>query len=216
MRHYPDTHIDIVGCNSMQPEIGEVIEVSKRRGEVVRGYLSEIWGIDTSRLGLLAPRGFPPKDPLGVVENPRVEIVTNDWRIIHPIITYDTTNYLELVDSVSNHYYLILFESNDLEMGPIHKRIMEEYVMTKLCKPARVTVNGFNDLGFDSSFVHNFFIGARVNNVTKYIKSEAQTGVIYRLSTQIVSKTAPLYANDLPEGRFYNRCVEIVVVSPAQ
>ncbi|MCE7934575.1 MAG: hypothetical protein DYG96_08275 [Chlorobi bacterium CHB2] len=111
MRKHPDTKIEIQGCNSnsesgndaSQTAIGEVIDVSGKRGQVVYDYLINIWQIDPSRITLMKPRNMPrlrsnPKDPLGIVENRRTEINVVDpagagWEVAKPIIQVDFRRY---------------------------------------------------------------------------------------------------------------------------
>lgn len=94
MRKNPDTKIEIVGCNSNQPALNEVREVSGRRGQIVYDYLTKIWQIDASRIKLLPPRDLPEaisniNDSLGIVENRRTEIRSTDWEVVKPIVNTD-------------------------------------------------------------------------------------------------------------------------------
>ena len=94
MLMYPDAKIVLDGCNSNEGKEKNNIELSKKRAEAVKAYLTSVWGIDPERIRL-NPRNLPnePSNPQkedGVVENRRVEILSNTMEIIAPVITVDT------------------------------------------------------------------------------------------------------------------------------
>jgi outer membrane protein OmpA-like peptidoglycan-associated protein len=220
MRSFSHTRVEIVGCNSQQPYIGEVEDISKKRGERVRDYLVGIWGIDSGRIMMLPPRDLPehrsnPKDPLGIVENRRAEIRIRDWDLIKPIITPDSTPHPELADSTLAIYNLILFKFDSPEMGPGNERILKENIIPDLRKGARVRVVGYTDVvGLDDrnlKLSHD-----RAMTVVNAIKRLAPSGIIASIEGMGVGESASLYSNESPEGRFYNRCVRVVVTTPVQ
>ncbi|MDB5036324.1 MAG: OmpA/MotB domain protein [Chlorobi bacterium] len=93
MRKYPDARITVTGCNSAETAAGETRELSSRRAENIAKYLTDIWGIDQSRIAVTS-RGLPEipsdrHDPLGIAENRRVEISSADWEIIRPVVDAD-------------------------------------------------------------------------------------------------------------------------------
>ncbi|TAL69016.1 MAG: OmpA family protein [Bacteroidetes bacterium] len=94
MLMYPDAKIVLDGCNSNEGKEKNNIELSKKRAEAVKAYLVDTWGIAPERISL-NPRNLPnePSNPQkddGVVENRRVEILSNTMEIIAPVITVDT------------------------------------------------------------------------------------------------------------------------------
>lgn len=106
MKEYPNTKITLGGYNSTGPRApdqpGENPEVSQKRRDVVYKYLTEIWQIDPSRIELLDIKrpndGFPPErsnptDPLGLVENRRAEIRSEDWEIMRPIFVKEIRRF---------------------------------------------------------------------------------------------------------------------------
>lgn len=218
MRRFPATRIEIVGCNSQQPSLGEGKEVSEKRSETVQNYLTRIWGIDSGRITMLPPRDFPayrsnPKDPLGIVENRRAEIQIKDWELLRPIITYDSTPHPELADSTLDIYNLILFRFDSPEAGPINERILKETVIPGLRKGARVRVVGHTDVvGLDD---RNLKLSSdRARTVVNAIRRLAPPGIIASIEGIGTGESSPLHTNDLPEGRFYNRCVQVIVTTP--
>lgn len=98
MQKYPATTIRLVGTNSGERNIGESRTMSRKRAERVRNYLTDIWRIDPKRIILLPPQDLPKvpsevNDPLGAPENRRVEILSDDFEITHPILHSDFRRY---------------------------------------------------------------------------------------------------------------------------
>ena len=75
----PETHIRIVGCNSDSGVEKGNRDLSRARAEVVKSYLSSVWGIDSARMKIDArnlPTNPAPADIVGSrPENQRVEII---------------------------------------------------------------------------------------------------------------------------------------------
>lgn len=94
LRDNPAATLTLTGCNQdIRDEKGN-IELSRRRAVAVKEYLTAIWKIDEKRITVQA-RGLSEKAANtltadGSQENRRVEIVSNDPRILAPIITSDT------------------------------------------------------------------------------------------------------------------------------
>ncbi|MCX6154665.1 MAG: OmpA family protein [Candidatus Kapabacteria bacterium] len=94
LRKRVSTKITLTGCNADTKNETGNIDLSLRRAESVRKYLFEIWGIDTNRI-LIKSLNLPDKFTKGTTrehqqENRRVEISSDDWDIIKPLIVYDT------------------------------------------------------------------------------------------------------------------------------
>lgn len=93
MMRYPKARLSIVGCNAGTWE-GGTIEISNARALAVKNYLSSVWGVDSKRLTLEA-RGLPdirsnPALPDGQAENRRVEFITDNPKILEPVVANDT------------------------------------------------------------------------------------------------------------------------------
>jgi outer membrane protein OmpA-like peptidoglycan-associated protein len=54
----------------------------------------------------------------------------------------------------------------------------------------------------------------RAGTVDRGLKRNVASGIVASLNTEGVGETDPLFSNDLPEGRFYNRTVQIVIETP--
>ncbi|MFC2129873.1 OmpA family protein [Bacteroidota bacterium] len=94
MRKITDAKIKLTGCNSNSgSEKGNKI-LSKQRAEKISDYLTSVWDIDKKRIQIVN-RNLPENpssinDPKGVEENRRVEISSEIWELIKPVITSDT------------------------------------------------------------------------------------------------------------------------------
>lgn len=95
MREYPESRVTLVGCNDglAEKKMGDR-ELSRRRADNVFHYLHDVWGIDSARIDREV-RGVPAKPSNmdvtdGIEENRRVEIYSDTWEILAPVITDDT------------------------------------------------------------------------------------------------------------------------------
>lgn len=320
MRSHPETKISIVGNNSEQPAIGETIAVSKTRGEVIYNYLTQIWQIDASRIKLMPPQGFPkfrsnPKDPLGIVENRRTEILSDDWEVVKPIVQTELRRYPQpetmnftmtngipdaivasrtieikrpaapdwhsmdvgrtgatspnynwargaseepgalpntedsytaqlivrspdgkecrspeiqipvmiitnerkkteqLVDKTIDRYSLVLFKFDSPEAGPLNDRIIREFILPSVGQGAKIKVTGYTDV-VGAEDRNKKLSGDRAGTVVNAVKRNVRAGVYASLIGDGVGEENPLYRNDLPEGRFYNRTVQVIIETP--
>ncbi|MBL7998932.1 MAG: OmpA family protein [Candidatus Kapabacteria bacterium] len=94
MMELPDAKITITGCNMGNETEGGKTDLSRKRAEAVRDYLTGIWKIDETRIKIKA-RNRPEKasaygDPDGDEENRRVEITSNIPTLLEPVFTTDT------------------------------------------------------------------------------------------------------------------------------
>lgn len=115
-------------------------------------------------------------------------------------------------DSTQENYSLILFPFNSAEAGPLNERIMKDYVYGRVYGTSNITVIGHTDV-----------IGLYETNKKL---SERRAGTVFdginqvskrkygKLEKSGVGEDNPLYNNDLPEGRFYNRTVQVLIQTP--
>lgn len=96
LRNSPTEKIVVTGCNADFGAERNNRELSKARAAAVKSYLTEVWGIESSRIELQArnlPENPSNRDVQdGVAENRRVEITGQDSRILDPIFFTDTTH----------------------------------------------------------------------------------------------------------------------------
>lgn len=100
MTKYPKAKLKIVGCNcNLDVEKGRK-DLSLKRAEAVRDYFLNVWKINKSRLSIEA-RNLPKKkstpvtEPDKIVENRRVELYSDVYEILEPVLTTDTLRTCE-------------------------------------------------------------------------------------------------------------------------
>ena len=95
MRENPGEIVELVGTNDgLGEKLGDGKELSARRARAVRAYLIRTWGIDSARLPI-SLRDLPDiqsniRQEDGSEENRRVELRSNAWEIVQPVVTLDT------------------------------------------------------------------------------------------------------------------------------
>ncbi|NOY06125.1 MAG: OmpA family protein [Chlorobi bacterium] len=95
MRENPDASITLVGCNSDEGREKGNLVLSRNRALAVQHYLNEVWDIHVSRMNVEA-RNLPEIATHhtifdGIQENRRVEIRTDDFAILEPVLTRETS-----------------------------------------------------------------------------------------------------------------------------
>ncbi len=105
---------------------------------------------------------------------------------------------------------LILFPFDVAEPGDRNTRIMEAYVYPRLTEGAAVTVNGYTDI-IGTEEYNQKLSQQRADAVSAELRAHVGTMEEDRVQSIGQGETAPLYSNDLPEGRFYNRTVNLLI-----
>lgn len=126
----PDAIITIEGCNSNEGREKDNTNLSRRRAESVRDYLRDVWEIPETRMKI-STRNLPQEpsnvnEPEGIIENRRVEITTNKFEILAPIITDDT---LRTVNPPMVRFYNDVLNEADIDNWSV-----EAYQNGKLIK----------------------------------------------------------------------------------
>jgi outer membrane protein OmpA-like peptidoglycan-associated protein len=111
-------------------------------------------------------------------------------------------------------YNLILFKFDSPEAGPKNERILAEYIFDRVKPKSEVKITGYTDI-IGRPERNNALSKQRAQ--TAYSAIKAKTGGAYEsMLSDGVGAFKPLYPNELPEGRFYNRTVQIVIETPTQ
>lgn len=89
MRLLPEAKLLLTGCNCDAGAEKNNLELSRQRVQSVADYLREVWNIDSVRIAIEA-RNLPLKPSStrtaeGLAENRRVEITSNEERILRPV-----------------------------------------------------------------------------------------------------------------------------------
>lgn len=121
-----------------------------------------------------------------------------------------------LTDKTRETYNLILFKYNSSEMGPANQRILNEYVFDRIQPTSDVQVNGYTDILGTPDY--NLKLSSnRANATMKDIQAKVK-GNVHTLKSTGFGKGSdefpPLYPNQTPEGRYYNRTVQVVIETP--
>ncbi|MCK5741840.1 MAG: OmpA family protein, partial [Chlorobi bacterium] len=109
-------------------------------------------------------------------------------------------------------YNLILFKFDSHQAGPINDRIMKDYIFNRIFTTSQVEVDGHTDVvGLNE---HNMRLSIRRSgyvekNIIKRTKKKYESMV-----GRGVGEEEALYTNETPEGRFYNRTVQVRIATP--
>ncbi|MEN6294673.1 MAG: OmpA family protein [Chloroherpetonaceae bacterium] len=136
--------------------------------------------------------------------------------VVIPVLQVSTEQKKVVIgsDSTLERYSLILFPFDRSDAGPINERIMQEYVYERVRPTSWVEVVGHTDVV--GLYDHNKALSdRRATTVRNGIntRTKSKYGV---LIVRGVGEDEPLYNNDLPEGRFYNRTVQVIIRTPVE
>lgn len=133
-----------------------------------------------------------------------------------PVMQVTTTKkrVQRIKDTTIERYSLILFPFDRSDAGPLNERIMKDYVYDR-CQPnSLIEVIGHTDVV--GLYEHNQRLSVkRSNTVHKGIMKKTK-GKFAKLVKHGVGEDEPLYDNSLPEGRFYNRTVQVIIRTPIE
>lgn len=94
MQDHPKAKLFLTGCNDGTTSEKNNLEISKKRAETVRDYFLHTWGLDSTRVEITwrnMPEKFSnPSTMDGITENRRVEITSDEYKVLEPILTTDT------------------------------------------------------------------------------------------------------------------------------
>ncbi len=105
---------------------------------------------------------------------------------------------------------LILFPFNVAEPGESNSRIMEEFVYPRMTAGSRITVHGYTDaIGSEE---YNLNLSQQRSDAVRLILLEKMgKAAAERIISVGHGETSPLFSNDVPEGRFYDRTVSLSI-----
>ncbi len=105
-------------------------------------------------------------------------------------------------------FNLILFDFDKSDIKPESARIID-FINTRIKMNSYVTVNGYTDNSGDEA--HNLELSRqRAKRVFDLLKAQNKTFQGYGEN----GSNGAFFDNNLPEGRFYNRTVEVVIETP--
>ncbi|TAE22624.1 MAG: hypothetical protein EAZ92_15570 [Candidatus Kapaibacterium sp.] len=119
-----------------------------------------------------------------------------------------------VADKTLERYNLIMFPFDKSDVGPMNSRIIREYVLPRLTTSSDALVVGHTDvIGSDE---YNQTLSASRGAKAKEEVARLATGKYKTLDSKGVGEVDPLFPNDLPEGRFYNRTVQVIIETPVE
>jgi outer membrane protein OmpA-like peptidoglycan-associated protein len=119
-------------------------------------------------------------------------------------------------DKTLERYNLIMFPFDKSDIGPMNSRIIKEYVLPRLTQFSDVDVVGHTDV-IGTEEYNLTLSAARGAKAKEEIARLAQTVVpagVKSLESKGVGEADPLFPNTLPEGRLYNRTVQVIIETP--
>lgn len=117
-----------------------------------------------------------------------------------------------LADKTREKYNLILFKYASSEMGKWNRKILDEYVFGRVKPNSDVQVNGYTDILGTPDY--NLKLSQQRADASRKAIEEVIRGKVKSILSKGYGKTEPLYTNELPEGRYYNRTVQVFVETP--
>lgn len=115
-------------------------------------------------------------------------------------------------DSTAERYSLILFPFDRSDAGPLNERIMKDYVYDRVKPTSKVEVIGHTDVV--GLYEHNQALSDRRSATVYNGIMKKTSGKFGGMSKRGVGEDEPLYNNNLPEERFYNRTVQVLIHTP--
>lgn len=135
------------------------------------------------------------------VTDSRGETVSDGGDIPVEQVTIKKKRAAKIKDRTVDTYRLISFDFNSTGVGERNNKIINTYINPHITANSRISVIGYTDrLG--NADVNQRLSDGRAKSVATSLK----TGKITSLG---VGARKPLYNNETPEGRFYNRTVEV-------
>jgi len=166
-----------------------------------------------STQGNKLPSGEDKMDvQLKVTDKSGREVLSNTDQIDVRQFSVSKMGAENLQDKTRETYNLILFTYNKSDMGKWNHKILDSYVYERIQPNSDVSVNGYTDiLGTED---YNTKLSTNRANAVKSDIAGHIKGRVKSLTAHGYGKTQPLYPNDLPEGRYYNRTVQVLVETP--
>ena len=111
-------------------------------------------------------------------------------------------------------YKLVLFPFNRYDAGPFNERILKEFVYTRTTPKSDIAIEGHTDV--IGMFESNGKLSAnRAKTVETGIRG-ATKNQFQSLESKGVGEEQEFFINQLPEGRLYNRTVQINIQTPIE
>jgi len=117
-------------------------------------------------------------------------------------------------DTTIEKYSLILFPFDKATAGPLNEKIMNDYVYERCMPNSIIEVIGHTDVV--GLYEHNQRLSDKRSSTVHNGIKKSTKGNVGTLTVRGVGEDEPLYTNALPEGRFYNRTVQVIIRTPIE
>ncbi len=152
------------------------------------------------------PRAETPMEyALTATDGSGRQVVTPLASIPVQLITLRHKRIERIRDKQIDRYSLILFDFGKSDIGPQNQRIID-MIRNRITIDAYIAIDGHTDRVGDAALNKQLSID-RANAVAKAIGTDNPT-------VRGDGESPDLYDNDLPEGRFYSRTVNVTVETP--
>lgn len=138
------------------------------------------------------------------------ELRSNAVEIPVIIITDEVKRRDRLFDRIILRYSINLFAYKAGKLNGFNERLLREYLYPSIDTNSQIEVVGHTDILEGSLDLSKRRAMAVANSIRRSLKVSGYN----KLEAHWVGEESPLYPNDLPEGRAYNRTTTIVVVTP--
>jgi outer membrane protein OmpA-like peptidoglycan-associated protein/Tol biopolymer transport system component len=108
-------------------------------------------------------------------------------------------------------YSLILFPFGSDQAGPVNERVMNDYVYGRVFPTSDIVITGHTDI--IGLFDANVKLSQRRANTVRNGIQKSSGGKYKGINVNGVGPENPMYPNETPEGRFYNRTVRVQIES---
>lgn len=133
-----------------------------------------------------------------------VEIITNEDKIRE-----------KLVEKTVNRYSLPFFKLHGIQPDRVVDRILRELVCANISRRAHIEAIGHTDIG-GLKDANRMLSTGRAGGIIALIRRMVPATLLASTKFHGVGEEDPLYPNNLPEGRLYNRQVQVVVVQEVE
>lgn len=223
MRRHSATTIEVVAATSESSNYYGLRQLLTARASVVVGYLTEIWGIDTSRITIrLDPNPWgvrSARDDNQFAEYRNVAIRTDSWELLRPItLRTDGAPYVGPDTSGPHGPTTVVvplrgYPYDRFEPGAFNMRVIREIILPLISRGTMIDVVGHTDV--IGLMDRNLYLSTRRADTTGRLINEAlPQRERRRIATRGVGEEEPLFANELPERLLLNRVVVVRLRTP--
>ncbi|MGE3801579.1 MAG: OmpA family protein, partial [Candidatus Kapaibacterium sp.] len=138
----------------------------------------------------------------------RTEIISVPVKFVGPLRSTGCSLSSHNVDRFS----LTLFPRNSSSLDTTQQRILVDYCYPFFSGALSIKITGYADMWENDST--EALSRERATQVLNHVRKSVLLSPRTKVVDEGVGSTQPLYSNDLPEGRYYNRTVQILVESP--